>query len=630
MCGIFGLISEKWQSQAETAASLMKYRGPDDYGIHRQGSLCLIHYRLSILDVSSNGHQPMISEDGRYVIILNGEIYNHLEIRNELQSQHFKSTSDTETVLYAYAKYGIDILPRLNGIFALAIYDHSTQELIIARDHLGVKPLYYHLCESGFAFSSELKSIASLTDINKDLDIPALLNYIQFMYSPGSSTPLKSIHKLKPGHFMRLSIMDCKIQLYNAFYHIPFSGNYIQRSEAEWIDVIDETLQNAVKRQLLSDVPLGYFISGGLDSSLIAAISRKINPEAKLKGFTVRNKDAQHRDGFADDYPYACKLASLLNIDLEVIDGKLNLANDFDQMIWQLDEPQTEVSALYVASIAKSARASGIYVLLSGMGGDDLFAGYRRHLAVRYDQPIYKWPFFIRRFLASFAEKLVVNKPSIRRLKKFLTKFNERNLESGMANYYKWLQDDHALLLFSDIYRKELQAYNGSTLLIESLSEIAGEDSPLNKMLYWDMHFFLPDHNLNYTDKMSMKYGVEVRVPFCDPELVNLSTQIPPELKIKNGVTKYLLKKVAERYLPNEIIYRPKTGFGGPLRQWITNDFKERVASELSKESIGHYGIFDYHEVQKLILDNAAGKVDASYSIMSLMAIQSWMKSYLA
>ncbi len=623
------MISEKWQSHAESAAKLISHRGPDDYGIYREDPLCLIHYRLSILDVSVNGHQPMISDDGRYVIILNGEIYNHLEIRDNLQHHHFKSTSDTETLLYAYSEKGTAIFPELNGIFALAIYDKQEKELIVARDHIGIKPLYYHHSKSGFVFSSELKSIAALPEMDKTLNVEALSNYIQFIYSPGKSTPFKSINKLEPGHFIKLSIPDFKIIEFKKYYQIPFTGNYLQENELFWIDTIDQALQKSVKRQLLSDVPVGYFISGGLDSSLIAAIAKKINPDIRLKGFTIQISQANKKDGFADDYPYACQLADLLGIDLEVVDGQVDLPRDLDDMIWHQDEPQAEISSLYVSSIAKIARANGIYVLLSGLGGDDLFAGYRRHQAVLYDRYLYKVPFVFRNFVAKFVESFPVKTAPFRRLKKFLSKFKEEQLCYGLVNYYKWLQDDKVFDLFTDEYKKELLNFDSSTVFLDSLKSIPKESDPLNQMLFWEMNYYLPDHNLNCTDKLSMKHGVEVRVPFCDPDLVKLSTLIPPELKVKNGISKYLLKKVAERYLPNDLIYRPKTGFGGPIRKWITEDFKEIVNDKLSKQALSQFGIFEYDKVRKLIDENIAGKIDASYSIFSLLAIQSWMKTFL-
>lgn len=629
MCGIFGMVSEKWQAYAGNAARLLAHRGPDDSGSYLDYPLSLFHYRLAILDLSSNGHQPMVSEDGRFVIVINGEIYNHLEIRDQLKHKTFRSSSDTETLLYAFEAEDTGVFNKLNGIFALVIYDAYKKELILARDHLGVKPLYFHDSEDGFVFSSELKSISVLPGMDKSLDVAALLNYVQFMYSPGRHTPFASIKKFDPGHYMRYSIGERKVLEYQSYYQIPFTGAYLDKGESYWIDRIDQELRSVIGRQLLSDVPVGYFISGGLDSSLIAAISKNLQPEKTLTGFTIRHSDQSKRDGFADDFPYALKVSEILSIDLHVVDGRVDPEKDLEDLIWQLDEPQTEISAWYVDSISRLARERGYYVLLSGMGGDDLFAGYRRHLAARYDYYFFKLPYALRKLFAGAAEWIYVKKASFRRLKKYLEKFSEKEIQAAIVNYYYWLQTDKALSLFEERYKEELQKNNATRELQRSLQDIPDERNSLNQMLYWDMRYFLPDHNLNYTDKMSMKHAVEVRVPFCDPGLVNLSTLIPPVLKNKNGISKYLLKKVAERYLPKDIIYRPKTGFGGPLRQWITNDFKNLIDVELNVDKLNLYSIFDPAGVRKLIGDNLSGKVDAAYPIFAILAIQAWMKRFI-
>ncbi len=628
MCGIFGLISEKWKSDAESAASLISHRGPDDFGIYRDGSLCLIHYRLSILDTSSQGHQPMITDDGRFVIILNGEIYNHLELRQELPDRIFNSGTDTETILYYYARYGVQLFSKLNGIFSMAIYDTVEKELLVARDHIGVKPLYVHHSDSGFVFCSELKSIAVLPEIDKSLDRKSMLKYIQYMYVPGNDTPFQSIKKFEAGHYLRISIADQKILELKKYYQIPFTGSYEQKDEKYWINAIDKALQKVVERQLLSDVPVGYFISGGLDSSLIAAMARKILPDKTLTGFTIKNNFSTNKDGFVDDYPYACQVAEHLNINLEVVDGTLDYKNQLDSIIWQLDEPLTEVSAMYVSSISKLAREKGIYVLLSGMGGDDLFAGYRRHQAIRYLRNGFKIPYFIRNALTNTSAHISVKSARFRRLRKFLQVFNCRDVQTALAYYYKWIDDEIAKNLFLEPANDQLKNYDCSKPFIEKLHTIPYENNLLNKLLFWDIQFFLPDHNLNYTDKMSMKHGVEVRVPYCDIELLLLSTKIPPELKIKNGISKYLLKKVAERYLPKEIIYRSKTGFGGPLREWITGDLSDLVIANLNEKIIKDVGLFKNDKVQNLIAENHNDRIDASYSVFSLMAIHSWVRQF--
>jgi asparagine synthase (glutamine-hydrolysing) len=354
-----------------------------------------------------------------------------------------------------------------------------------------------------------------------------------------------------------------------------------------------------------------------------------LQPDKKLTGFTIRIKDLGNQDGFVDDYPFACKVADLLKIELQAISGNIDFNHDLNGMIWQLDEPQAEPSSIYVGEIARKSREQGIYVLLSGVGGDDLFAGYRRHQAVMFDKYLFRFPYFLRKMLSGMAELIPVHTASIRRFKKYLSKFKEREINDAIANYYKWLSDEKVLSIFSNNSQLDLKNYNTSQILKKSLINISGEHHPINKLLYWDMHYFLPDHNLNYTDKMSMKHGVEVRVPFCDIDLIKLSTIIPPELKIKNGTAKYLLKKVAERYLPHHLIYRPKTGFGGPVRKWVIHDFKSIIEDRLIKNSNSNYKIFNYEQIQKLIEDNRKGNVDASYSIVAILVIHLWLDLFL-
>lgn len=629
MCGIFGLVSNLWISEAELAAKMIKHRGPDDYGICREESLCLIHYRLAIQDLSAAGHQPMWSADGRYCILVNGEIYNHWELRKELDEKYkFKSQCDAETMLYAFVEWNTDSFKRLNGIFAAVIYDKLTQELFIVRDPLGVKPCYYLDTVEGFAFCSELKAFDKLSNWDRSLDYPAIFNYLNFLWSPGEQTPFKWVKKLLPGNFLRYNISKRKIISCTSYYKIPFDGTYDQKTEEEWVDLIDLALQKAVSRQLLSDVPVAYFISGGLDSSLIAAIARTLQPNLKLKGYTINSQMQSGADGFADDLPYAKQVARLLNIDLEIVSGELDYLKEFEEMVIQLDEPQADVAPIYVAHIAKEARKNGYYVLIGGVGGDDLFAGYRRHQAARYDAWLMLLPSAIRNLICKVGVLGLGNGPRSRRFNKFLSRHQYESIDTVLAENYRWMDRQELLKLFSESIKRELESYDPTEILVKNLAEIPEERNALNKLLFWDMKFFLGDHNLNYSDKASMQYGVELRVPFLDLELIELSTRIPPELKIKNGISKYLLKKVAERYLPHEIIYRSKTGFGAPIRKWIVFDHEKEVSRQLEQlYELSNYAL-DKIKIKQLLLKNKTNQIDASYCIQSLLSISFWLKKY--
>ena len=625
MCGITGIISKDAAKHIQSMTDIISHRGPDDQGVFIDSNFAFGHRRLSILDLSANGHQPMISLDGRYVLIFNGEIYNHWEIREKIIDKYpFKSTSDTETILYGFEEYGVDLFNQLNGIFALAIYDKQSKEITIVRDQFGIKPLYYYCDTNVFLFGSEIKSLVEYPNFDKRVDRNTIANYLYFLWSPGENTPFSLCKKLKPGHYITIKTDDVNTFAIHKYYEIPFTGSYSNKSEKELIDDLDTILTKAVERQLLSDVPVGFFLSGGLDSSLIVAIAQKLLPEKKLKCYTIETKIKGKREGFSDDLPYARKVADYLSVDLEIVKADVDIVGDFDQMIYYLDEPQADAAPLNVSNICKKAREQGNIVLMGGTAGDDLFSGYRRHKTLYYYKCLMIIPYFIKKLFSTI--KIISPNNSInRRIKKFLSVYEYKDKNLQRTSLFGWLNSE----VVKNLFLEDLDSFSPNEFLSESLINIPNEKSRLNQMLFWDLKFFLTDHNLNYTDKMSMIHGVEVRVPFLDKELVEFSTTIPPRFKMKRTTTKYILKKVAERYLPPEVIYRPKSGFGAPVRDWIIDNLKDKINSNLSKERVEKIGIFNYHKVNKLIQDNREGKIDASYSIWALLAIDSWLNQFV-
>ncbi len=625
MCGIAGIVADDATSYINSMTNAISHRGPDDSGSYFHNNLALGHRRLSIQDLSANGHQPMISTDGMYIIVFNGEIYNHWEIRNKYLTKYkFISTSDTETLLYGFIELGKDILNKINGIFSFAIYNKKEKELFIARDQFGVKPLYYYQDKNVFLFSSEIKTFMEYPEFDRSIDTNALANYLYFLWSPGESTPFSFSKKLLSGHYITINTNNLDSFSIHKYYEIPFNGVYGYKTEEQWINELDDRLTKAVERQLLSDVPVGFFLSGGLDSSLIVSLAKKLNPEKKLKCFTIDTESNSKMEGFEEDLPYAKRVAELLNVDLEVVKADVDIVNDFDMMIYHLDEPQSDSAPLNVSNICKSAREQGYVVLLGGTGGDDLFTGYRRHQTLFYDDKIKFIPFFIKKLIQKTLVGLSNNSALKRRLLKFFSLYKHRNPKEQSASLYGWLPAEKVKKLFKD----NLASFAPNEFLISSLKSIKNENSRLNQMLFWDLKYFLTDHNLNYTDKMSMAHGVEIRVPYLDKELVEFSATLPPELKLKGTTTKYILRKVAERYLPKEVVYRSKSGFGAPVRDWILNDMDDKINSVLNKEEINKYGIFDYNAIRDLIVENKMNKIDASYSIWALLAIDSWLNQF--
>lgn len=629
MCGIVGLIGKGERDKLHSSLKSLSHRGPDDAGDFDGGHVWLAQARLSIVDLSSNGHQPMISNDGNYSLIFNGEIYNHLEIRNGLlkKGYRFTSSSDTETLLYALIEYGTDVLKKLNGIFAFAFYNTASKTVIIVRDHFGIKPLYYFHNNNFFGFSSEIKALINLPGFNKEISYQALFYYLQMLYAPGEFSPFENVKKLLPGHFLTYKVHE-KSFTTTAYYSVDFSKPKSVRSEAVLIDELDKLMQDAVERQLMSDVPLGYFLSGGLDSSLIVALAKKIHPGNGIDCFTISTGDDMKSEGFTDDMSYAKKVAKHLEVNLNIIPASQNIVEFFDKMIWHLDEPQADPAPLHVYNIAGGARKMGIKVLLGGTGGDDIFSGYRRHQAVNLEKYLRYAPQSILRSLGKAANTLGTSTPSIRRLKKLLIDVGDPK-NRRLAGYFSWAPQSTISALFLPGVRDELQRkVLPNEYLQRLLNKLPTTTDDLDKMLFLEMETFLPDHNLNYTDKMSMAASVEARVPFLDLDLVNFATQLPVHYKMRGHITKYLLRKVAERHLPHDVIYRPKTGFGAPVRTWLKTSLKPLMQERLSEKRIRDKGIFDPKAVSELIKNTLTDKIDSSYTIWSLMAIDSWVDQF--
>ncbi|AMV31843.1 Asparagine synthetase 1 [Pirellula sp. SH-Sr6A] len=633
MCGIFVALANRATPHLTPFFHLQDHRGPDENAILFESPLALGHQRLAIQDLSPNGSQPMRTPDGRFTIVFNGEIYNHLDIRRQLLSHvSFRGHSDTETLLHTFATLGLDALPKLNGIFTFAVFDKRSQKLTIARDPLGVKPAYFYSSNDEFFLASELKSLAFLPGIDKSLNHQAISNYLTFLWSPGEQTPFAKIKKLEAGHFLEIDLTSFSGSVRpQQYYELPFSGERTSfRSTDDCVDQLDSLLQQTVKRQLLADVPVGFFLSGGLDSSLLAAIARKQIGES-FRCYTIGNPNeggphGKTSDGFVDDFTYAQKVAQSLDLDLQVVDGNHEVLDHFDEMIWHLDEPQADVAPLHVRNICRHARSLGDIVLIGGTAADDLFSGYRRHQAESLERFLSWIPTPIQSALRSLGGYLPNTNPTARRAKKLLLQLGKQSLERA-AGFYTWLDKSRVAKLFDRSIQCELKDYDPSNCLIQSLAKIPDESSLLNQMLFWDLKYFLADHNLNYTDKMSMAEGVEVRVPYLDLDLVKFACELPINLKMRGKTTKYILRKVAERYLPHDVIYRPKTGFGGPVRKWLVDGKLDVRFRNLQQH--GFEKVFDTNAVNDLVQATKRGETDGSYSLLAVLAVDSWMNQFM-
>ena len=630
MCGIVGMwMRQGSDSSLSDSLDAIAHRGPDGRGEYRDGpnGVVLGHVRLAIIDPSPAGAQPMASDDGRVVLVFNGEIYNFRELRTELEARGiaFHGHSDTEVLLRLYLADGLAMLPRLNGIFAFAVYDSRGGELLLARDALGVKPLYFCESAAGLAFASEIKALSVLTTLGDTLDLAAIQRYLSFLWCPGEGTPFVDVRKLPPGEFMRISAG--RIVERRRWYTLPecrLRPKHLRADDA--VASVQEALRRAVQRQLVADVPVGAFLSGGLDSSAVVAFAREHVPG--IRCFTIDVAGGGDA-GETNDLPYARRVAQHLGVPLEVVRvDSVRMAGDIERMVWQLDEPLADPAPLNVLYICELARSAGIKVLLSGAGGDDLFTGYRRHLALRYER-LWSWlPPLARGGLGRGTRRLDQRSGFGRRLARLFAGADNSG-DERLVSYFAWVQRDDLLPLYSVEMRAAVERSRAAQPMLDFLRGIPKNHTPMDRMLALEQRFFLADHNLVYTDKMSMAAGVEVRVPFLDADLVELAARIPDGLKQRGRVGKWVLKKAMEPYLPRDVIYRPKTGFGAPLRRWMRNELRELLGDLLSEESLRRRGLFKPDTVQCLIADNDAGRRDAAYILFSLLCIEIWCRRFI-
>jgi len=632
MCGIYGVVGT-WRDPA-AGLNAIRRRGPDQRA-HWQdetAGVWLGHARLSIIDLSPAGAQPMMSPDGGVVMIYNGEIYNYRELRAELEAagETFVGHSDSEVLLRLFVRDGAAAFSRLNGIFAAAFWDRATDTLTLVRDPMGVKPLYVASGGGRVAFSSELKALVRAGDVATDLNPAAVLHHIGLIWSPGRGTILKGVEKLLPGEVMEMRDGATLRRWTYSDPALPLANKPATVDVATATRDVAAAVETAVTRQLVADVPLGSFLSGGLDSSAIAAFAvRHRDGPGKLQCFTI---DLDARDlggeGFAEDLPYARRVADHLGVDLHIVGADASMADRLAEMVYLLDEPTADFAALNTLLIAELARAQGITVLLSGSGGDDIFTGYRRHFALMQER-YWAWlPAALRKGMTAATGALPREAALGRRVAKA---FENAGLgaDQRLAGYFNWLPPQEAVALLAPAFRAQIDAGTMAAPLIETLARVPEGATVLDRMLYLECRHFLVDHNLNYADKMGMAAGIETRVPFLDPDLVRLAMRLPDTLKQRGRVGKWILKKAMEPHLPLDVIYRPKTGFGVPLRAWLQGPLAPLVRDKLSPESIARRGIFDAANVTALIADTAAGRRDGSYTILALLCLELWCQQYL-
>ena len=628
MCGIAGLKGEFTSEQLSLLESSLKHRGPDASGryVTSDNDMALIHTRLSIQDISSAGNQPMVSSCKNFVLSYNGEIYNFKKLKAELvkKSYRFYGKSDSEVVLNLFIEYGISFLKMLEGDFAISIWDNKLSKLLIARDRMGVKPLYYYNSNSTFAFSSEISNLLDIIIDKKDINLKSVKSFLSYLWIPGNNHLISGVKKLPQGSAMWIGKNNCIEQIsWTKLPHI--NQNYKTLNKNQAISNVRENIKKAVHEQLVSDVPVGAFLSGGLDSSSIVYFAKEKIEDFQC--FTI-NTNNTIENGVEDDLPYAIKVAKHLNVNLNIVDFDLkNIERDLNLITKLNGEPISDLSILNSYYICRDAREKGIKVLLSGTGGDDIFSGYRRHSIAKVDSLIDYIPRPIKNAI-KYSNKILDNRNILfRYMNKIASGVNYTDNER-IVNYYRWLDNDIIIHLFKKEFREEINQSFDNDPIVKFIKQ-RNETSTLSKMLAIEQKFFLADHNLIYTDRTSMANGVEVRVPFLHESLVDLAATLPDNFKLNRFKTKWIFRKAMEGHLPHDIIYRKKTGFGAPVRIWIKNEFRELIRDLLSHESVQKRGIFDSKKIQKILQDNESGKIEASYTIMALLGLEIWFRNFI-
>jgi asparagine synthase (glutamine-hydrolysing) len=560
MCGIVGVLNRSGRLPSAQAfarcVETLARRGPDDSGVWGDDSVRLGHRRLAIVDLTAAGHQPMESSDGRFVVTFNGEIYNHADLRPELQPPGgWRGHSDTETLLEAYRAWGVGCLQRLYGMFAFGIWDRLERTLLVARDRMGVKPLYYGWQNGSFSFASRPGALTGLLgDGGGEIDSQALRVYLELGYMPAPLSFYRRVRKLRAGHYMLVDGREPQAVRYWDYRHIAPDPALAKRNEEELIDELEELVRAAVKSRLMSDVPLGAFLSGGVDSATVVAAMKAVGV-SQPKTFTIRFRESAYDEG-----PAASRIAQHLGVDhvtetLQVHD----LLALLPQYVDEFDEPFADSSAFPTMAVARLARRH-VTVALTGDAGDELFGGYHYYSLTERLARINRWPPTVRRVAKAMAARSPSHKA------KLVAGALERNTFVGIFNYLRGFGKDFPLLVAPAV----LQGTDSSESWFEqSAASFALDLTGAEVGMRLDLGFMLPDGYLQKVDVATMAMSVEARCPLVDHRLVEWAMRLPVDYKIRRGQTKYLLKRALRRHLPASMIYRPKRGFGVPVAQWL-------------------------------------------------------------
>ncbi len=626
MCGIFGVLG--LSGAPLPSGNLMKlmgdaivHRGPDDAGAFTEGCVQFGMRRLSIIDVSG-GHQPIANEDGTVVVVCNGEIYNFRELRRDLEQagHRFATHSDSEVVVHLYEQHGDAFLGMLDGMFGLALWDRTRRRLIVARDGLGIKPIYFGSRNGNLFFASEAKSLLKMPGFKTELDPGALQEYLAVGYVAGPRSMFRGIDKLPPGSAIIAERGKFEVR---RFWRLPEQVDE-SRSESDWIEAVRAGIERAVRAQMVSDVPLGAFLSGGIDSSaVVAAMARASDRPVKTYSIGFRGSSGAE---LYNELPFARAVAEQFGTQHREIIVQPDVIGLLPQLLWHMDEPVADAAFLTTYLVSRFARED-VTVILSGVGGDELFGGYKRYLDGHYRRSYHRIPQLLRR---GVVEPLVRMLPSDRhsrvlnslRLAKAFVQADGLDFE---ARYGQFME------VFDAGLRGRLQRSGGAPLDDRIVAAFATATSPdeLRRLMDVDLATQMPEDLLALTDRMSMAVSLECRVPLLDQGLVELAARMPGRFKIRNGQLKYVLKKALEGVLPDHILHRPKRGFGAPIGAWFRAELAPVIRDVLSPAAIERRGLFDPAQVATVLREHELQRADRTDHLLALVNLEVWCRMYL-
>ena len=615
----------------------IEHRGRDDEGVWISEPIddanrraCLGHRRLAIIDPSPAGHEPMLAADGRFVLTFNGEIYNYRELREQLRplGHQFKTDSDAEVLLAAISEWSWDCLTRLNGMFAFAVWDNRERTLTLVRDHVGIKPLYYAKASDEFVFGSEIKALLASELITPAINPEALHQFLTFLWAPDPNTLFEGVKTVPPGHYLQFKNGNLKL---TQWWDASFDRIDDHRSDRWWQEQVLETLDRVVKMEMISDVPLGSFLSGGIDSSGIVAMMDRHSNGHQISTYTagMTSEDLRY-DIIPDDVRWARRVNEQLQTAYHEIMLQPAVAELLPKLVQHMEEPPIDM-AIPSYLISRAARET-LRVMLSGMGGDEVFAGYPRQLAMKIAAAFDPVPSLLRRpLLSAVAGVLPGGMPGrltapLRNAKKF-ARSAAADFEDRYLGYGTYFTDEMKQRLYTDDWRERTREYDAYETHRRYFARVA-DAAPLNRLLYVDLKTFLPCLNLMTTDKTSMAANLEVRVPFLNREMIEMAARMPPRLKLRGLTRKYVLKRALENVLPKEVVWRKKAGFGAPIRSWLRGPLRPLIADLLSEETVKRRGLFRPSEVKRVIDANFSGREDYNLQVFQLLGLELWFREF--